>query len=190
MNTAEEKVAGADLRFYDNYVLWTDEVAQYPQTAEAFYLALGVAGEGSELIVATQSNNRDDILAEAGDVCWYLSRYIAKVLGKGFGDYINVAAVQRKGGLHRLTGPRFALEHIGKICGVEKKRVRDGETWDDRKRFEKNAIASDSAIALISWLEDLLRDNGYSLAQALVYNQKKLSKRLEVGTIKGDGDHR
>jgi hypothetical protein len=191
MLTERESVASnVTIEAYDKYAEWTDEVAQYPVTAEAFYLALGIADEGGELTVAQSKGVNEYILAEAGDVCWYLARYLTKVLKVSFGKSVMTAGRLRADGFHRITGPRFALEHVGIIAGIEKKRVRDGANWDERKLFEKERAATDSALALISWLEEGLRTRGLSLSQAIVYNKSKLSKHLDEGTIKGDGDHR
>ena len=164
---------------YDEYAEWTDNVAQYPKTAEASYLALGIADEWGELNQAVG----EFFLAEAGDVCWYLARYCTKVLNVSFSDAVELSKA--------YTPAQWAIQtHIGIIAGVEKKRIRDGENWDSETRFRKEGSAYGAVKNLITTLNYLLEARGYSLAEALHYNMKKLSKRLEAGTIKGDGDVR
>jgi hypothetical protein len=164
---------------YDDYAKWTDNVAQYPVTAENFYLALGIADEAGELLSCT----RDEDVKEAGDVLWYVSRYATKVLGVNFSAVVEDA----------LTGEPSLVDvgvHIGAICGVEKKRIRDGASWNAEKALEKTSIAYNALVGVVKWTNNILTAHNHTLIDAIELNISKLGARLEAGTIKGDGDHR
>jgi phosphoribosyl-ATP pyrophosphohydrolase len=184
-NTVETKASIAEA--YDSYAKWTDDVAQYPVTAEACYLALGLTDECGELQRAADNADPNAVLAEVGDVLWYAARYSTNVLGLRFSEVISKTQIQHR---FSLTGPRNLLVNIAIISGIEKKRMRDGETWDENKRILKNADAYNSLREVLSWVFAKLYLSGYLVVDALNANQKKLSKRLDEGKIKGDGDYR
>lgn len=166
--------------FFDAYASWTDRVAQYPPTAEPFYLALGIADEAGEYASA---EGRDHLIAEAGDVLWYAARYCRNVLGVPFSDLVADASESR-GSQQLMT----AL--VGVICGVEKKRIRDGELWSADKLAQKNGDSYNALVAIVHRLNEELLDFGVTLQEALELNMKKLGARLQAGTIRGDGEVR
>lgn len=171
-------VPAEDFAAFDEYAAWTDNVAQYPPIAEPFYLALGIADELGEFTLAA---NEQDSLAEAGDVLWYCARYATKVLKVPFSEVISDS---------RHSSNRFAMGNVGIICGIEKKRIRDGNEWSEDKRLEKEAKAYTALCCIIAWLAFPPFKKPVNLVQAINYNRIKLSGRLDAGTIKGDGDHR
>ncbi len=174
LDTTEAK----DFSAFDDYAAWTDSVAQYPPDAEPFYLALGIADEIGEYSVAV---DEDSQLAEAGDVMWYCARYATRVLGVPFSDVVRDSV---------NSSPRLAMANVGIICGFEKKRIRDGESWSEEKRAQKAAQAYTALCCIIAWVQAGIWRRPISLREAISYNRSKLSMRLEAGTIKGDGDNR
>lgn len=173
----EQEEKPNELQLFDDYAAWTDIVAQYPPTAEAYYLALGIADEMGEFSACAQ----DECLAEAGDVMWYCARYATKVLGVPFSDVVKDSA---------LTSPRFAMANVGIICGYEKKKIRDGDTWSPEKHAQKAATTYTALCAIVAWVANGPFRGPINLAEAVSSNRLKLSKRLDADTIRGDGDHR
>lgn len=181
------------LASYDAYAAWTDSVAQYPPTAEPFYLALGIADEVGELrakmhlltnTTLLTGAYHDDVIKETGDCFWYISRYCVKVLKIPFRELIMDASLVK-------NNPSLSMiECLGTICGVEKKRIRDGELWDDFKRSSKNAEAYAALRMLTRSLLLTLVDLQVPLVKVLVINRDKLTARMNDGTIRGDGDNR
>lgn len=182
---------------YDEYASWTDSVAKYPPTAEPFYLALGIADELGEWVdEVTKYRNaikqKQDFshhnsitaqIKELGDTFWYIARYSTNVMHVAFSMLVRDAEQYPGDGrdLHTL---------VGVICGVEKKRIRDGELWGDVKLAEKNATAYRALRNLVRILLLCCTDINVPLADVLDLNRSKLEKRLADGTIRGDGDDR
>lgn len=164
---------------FDQYAVWTETVAQYPVTQEAPYLVLGIADEWGELNQAVG----DNYLAEAGDVCWYIARYCTKVLRVSFQKAFEDSKAE-------VPSQWSIISFTGTLAGIEKKRIRDGAGWSEELLYRKNQIAYGAIKKLLCTLSWLLVSRGYTIEEALIYNMKKLNKRLEVGTIKGDGDNR
>lgn len=179
------------MNLFDSYANWTDTTAKYPVTApqgycsEPSYLALGIADEAGEL---AESMPNEERLKEGGDVLWYASRYATKVLGVNFSA---VVADAKKAQANFDAKPhRNAILYTGIICGVEKKRIRDGSRWNSEVRAEKMANAYAALVNVVAWVEWELAAVNYSLEDAVNANMGKLTKRLEAGTIHGDGDNR
>lgn len=178
-----EAVHGFDpLNLYDAYASWTDSVAKYPPTAEPFYLALGIADESGELVAATLP---DEVLKEGGDVLWYCARYSVRVLRIPFSMMIDALVHTPRG-----VWSEDAMKNIGTIAGVEKKRIRDGEMWDDAKLAAKQREARNAVVQVLAWVRNELNQAGFTIADAIEANQGKLNKRAEDGTLRGDGDNR
>lgn len=175
------------MKLFDEYANWTESVAKYPPTAEPFYLALGIADEAGELSKAMPGEER---LKEGGDVLWYAARYATKVLGVNFSAVV-ADAISRAHPAPNITlpAPNITL-HVGILCGVEKKRIRDGSRWTNEVRAEKAANAYAALVNVVAWVLWELSAAGYTLEEAVNANMGKLTKRLEAGTIHGDGDNR
>lgn len=167
---------------FDAYAIWTEEVAKYPPSAEPFYLALGIADEMGELDNVAD-DDQENIVKEAGDVLWYIARYVTRVLKMPFSDAVASARAMDYNG-------NFLQSYIGAICGVEKKRIRDGADWTYFQLTIKETAAHNAIVNLIKALDERLIDAGSSLEAALSVNVSKLTSRLEQGTIQGDGDNR
>lgn len=167
---------------FEQYAEWTDKTAQYPVTAENQYLALGIADECGELADAFFP---DEVLKESGDILWYAARYAVKTLNVPFHSIIIRTDLYSASPSYKQV-----IHAVGIICGVEKKRVRDGDSWTAGTREEKNLNASSALTRVLTWVQIELRKSGFTLEQALYANQEKLNRRLEENTIKGDGDNR
>lgn len=174
------------MNLFDEYANWTDTTAKYPVTApqgycsEPSYLALGIADEAGELAESMPGEER---LKEGGDVLWYAARYATKVLGVNFSAVVADA-------ISRVNPARHITLHVGILCGVEKKRIRDGSRWTNEVRAEKAANAYAALVNVVAWVLWELSAAGYTLEEAVNANMGKLTKRLEAGTIHGDGDNR
>lgn len=183
---------------YDEYASWTDSVAKYPPTAEPFYLALGIADELGEWVdevtkyrrkvqqtqdLSSRSSHITAQIKELGDTFWYIARYSTKVMGVPFSELIRDAE-------HSNGDGRDLHTCVGTICGVEKKRIRDGELWDNAKLTEKNAAAYSALRNLVRILMLCCIDINVPLVAVLGMNRSKLEKRLAEGSIRGDGDNR
>lgn len=166
---------------YDEYAKWTDTVAKYPPTAEPFYLALGIADECGEL----EGCDRSQDIKEAGDVLWYAARYATRVLKVPF-----AVAVEDARNVQRTSASYSFIVNAGIICGVEKKRIRDGHLWDDATKHHKEVAARDALARIIHSVIVILASSGATIDDAIMINMGKLNARLEAGTIQGDGDHR
>lgn len=89
-----------------DYQLWTDRTALYPKDAGVVYTTIGLANEAGEVLGVVKKMMRDDnnvlteekrakLIAEVGDVCWYLAR-VCTELGVSMEDVfdINVAKLE------------------------------------------------------------------------------------------------
>lgn len=171
----------------DAYADWSETTAVYPKVHEAHYLALGFAEETGELLDALDRGVKEDVVAEAGDVCWYIARYCLHVLNIPFSDMAQSAFNYNT---NFCLGPRELVKRIGLVCGVEKKRLRGGSDWSSDKLTKKHKLAHDSMAVVLAWVLIKLRDNNTTIHECLVINQRKLNARRAANTIKGDGDHR
>jgi|ERR1051325_2278555 NTP pyrophosphatase (non-canonical NTP hydrolase) len=184
---AEMKIAiDAQAIAYNDYARWTEETAQYPKIHEAHYLALGLSEETGEMLEAIDMSGPSDVIHEAGDIFWYAARYSTLVLGTPF----DVVVEASKALGYSIIGPRMVMKAIAIICGVEKKRVRDGELWSDIKKRDKNAQSFAALIQVLAYVIHCISERNTTVIECLVMNQNKLSKRKEAGVIRGDGDHR
>ena len=175
------------MNLYDQYADWTDTTAKYPVTApagycsEPSYLALGIADESGELSIAMPGTDR---LKEGGDVLWYAARYAKCVLGVPFSEVVEAACNILP---HQC---KYITTHLGIICGVEKKRIRDGHLWDEKKKAEKKGAAWGALVNVVGWVRLELMAANYTLEDAIDANMGKLEARAAAGTLQGDGDNR
>ena len=90
----------------EDYQLWTDKTALYPRDAGIVYTTIGLANEAGECLGVVKKMMRDDnnvlteekrtkLIAEVGDVCWYLAR-VCTELGISMEDVfdLNVAKLE------------------------------------------------------------------------------------------------
>jgi NTP pyrophosphatase (non-canonical NTP hydrolase) len=89
-----------------DYQLWSDRTALYPKDAGVIYTTIGLANEAGEVLGVVKKMMRDDgnvlteekrtkLIAEVGDVCWYLAR-VCTELGVSMEDVfdLNVAKLE------------------------------------------------------------------------------------------------
>jgi MazG nucleotide pyrophosphohydrolase domain len=166
----------------NEYSKWTDNVAVYPKIHEPHYLALGIAEELGELL---RTKNDEELIAEAGDVLWYGARYARIVLDADFAqicthdleDYV-------------MSGYEI-LQPLSIIAGVEKKRLRDGDEWDDAKKLAKHHAAAQALAQIMQFVIRCCAESaGKPVEDVLDANVAKLTGRKSAGTIQGDGDKR
>ena len=173
----------------NEYALWTDKTAMYPNIHEPHYLALGVVEETGEFVNAMKAGKPSDVMKEAGDVLWYAARYVRLVLNRDFEDFVQ-AACQNHSADSEID-PMQTHIAMAQLAGCEKKRLRDGETWDKEKRCAKEAEAAKGLLTIIAFvLNTALMWHHISLDRIIEENVAKLTGRKEAGTIQGDGDHR
>lgn len=167
---------------FNDYADWTDNVAVYPKVHEPHYLALGIAEELGEL---HRTQNSSELVAEAGDVIWYCARYARLVLQIDFNELCTMRVAEP------INNSFQVLQPLSVIAGVEKKRLRDGETWDDEKLHNKHNQAAVALAQIIDYIFNCARLIANTEPEAvLAANVAKLSARKQASTIQGDGDHR
>lgn len=176
------------------YAVWTDKTAQYPVTAESYYLTLGMVDELGETMDASAIDDPEAARArfgsELGDVMWYLLRYIYR---RGwFGEIRTLLGnfEEKFSTAYNFFVFGSFLRHAATLAGFEKKCIRDGATWAPEKRREKTHEAQMACAGMVYSAMRACEDQGLSLLELLANNQAKLNVRLEEGTIKGDGEKR
>lgn len=169
--------------FFDQYAEWTDTVAQYPVSHEGAYLALGIIDECGEVTDCVIREHEADLAKECGDVLWYASRYVYRVLGRSMSEFMASFDYTDKHTQHIHVA-------TGVIAAVEKKRIRDGANWDAATVAAKNEKAAEALKNVIRWVNSYIHSTGRTLEEAMIFNQGKLNKRKDEGTIQGDGDNR
>ena len=169
----------AEATAIDAYTAWTDRVAVYPITAEPYYLALGIVDEYGEFLSA---GTLLDSYKELGDIMWYLCRYSKNVLNVDPGLAWEAAHSPT---LIKYGHPKQA---IAALCGIEKKRIRDGAGWSDEAKMLKHGEALRAVCNIMESISDSLGDA--SIIDVLQTNMNKLEDRKARDLIRGDGDNR
>lgn len=145
-----------------------DEWFEFEQAKEAYL--------GEEEVGTVASTTLHNFRAELGDLLWYTGRLETEL-----------EAVQE--GVVHLTTMRWAqrpaswavvTESAHAITGRVKKLLRG-----DEQPFQLQSVAN----LLIQLRNEILGDSELAV-EAMDYNVKKLSSRLERGVIRGDGDNR
>lgn len=201
MNNVPEVAAVPDINpFFDEYAHWTDATAKYPINNEPHYLVMGATNEAAELIEKLIANpivlnpnappvavDTAVIIPEVGDVLWYLARYTYRVLRVSFALMCHEAVVE-----FEKDEPESDILFValGGLLGFEKKRIRDGASWDDNEVAKREAFARQFVKRAVAQLVKLGNYLEFSLEDAMLENQRKLTARLEADTIQGDGDNR
>ena len=176
------------------YQLTAHKTAIYPrrkdpavmaETGGVVYTALGLCGECGEYYAAftefhsNQAGNKQLVIKEAGDVCWYMVEFLAE-LDIPVDVLINSEAFQ--------TGRacKIGIYYASNCAELIKKGIRDA-----------GRINSDTLTKIIANLQLLwaslnydLRIMGLSIEEVLETNNKKLLSRLDRGKLQGSGDNR
>lgn len=172
------------------YVDIIKKTAVFPETVDNFgvaYSFLGMLDEYSELSQAftefvelqqRRKVNDDDrmvILAEAGDVIWYITA-MANEVGVEYSEIF----VRKPSGVDFYAFYEIVIQEI---AGNVKKFYRDGKEIDK----EKLAYILNYAYNCVAVIGEFC---GVEMEDILQYNYDKLMKRRETNTIHGDGDYR
>lgn len=167
---------------WDDYVSVTSLTAVYPDSGEGTalemaYLALGLIGEAGEVSKALFNSDRDHLLSEIGDCCWYLARIDhSYILPKARNEDVldELASL-----LHALEEGAFAIANAAKKC------LRDGASFD--RTLNHAAHLHATIEQLVKWVGP---EEPSLFEHILFLNHEKLMARLKAGTIGGDGDKR
>lgn len=173
---------------WEDYVKATDETAIYPHSGtgdsiELAYLTLGLAGELAELVDKINGNcKRSAILAEAGDVYWYLARFDRVFVFPRFVDSLPSFS----------ENDLLEAEHIACRMGNDvKKALRDGPI----SSLPVKAAHRIKFLITSALLQFLDHASGESVEERIITNVlqpnlNKLKDRQQRGVIKGSGDYR
>jgi NTP pyrophosphatase (non-canonical NTP hydrolase) len=178
---------------FEEYQQFTRTTAVYPEAHTQPYLALGMCDEVGELLEkiewldTSRPPNKSTILAEAGDVLWYIARF-SDHAGLCLGHLYDKKCYD---GPATLQGAAVELAvNVAAIAGRTKKELRDGAGWNDDQRTRNEQRVADALKHAMGALEAVVRGLGDTLPQVAFQNQQKLTDRRERGVIKGDGDNR
>lgn len=208
-----------DFISFEEYVESTDETAVYPEDQELYYITLGLNDEIDEFcdklyeyvdqdnsLITAQSNTdngnllerrsrkldtngRDELMDELGDVTWYLARF-ARALELEDWTVSNVYNDQRLSEAYKLADNMRGK--AAKISGNMKKIMRDygGDIEDEEAQGKVEAI-SQMVVELLNDCQTIAHCIGcYNLQIVFMKNIDKLFDRQERGVLKGDGDNR
>jgi len=157
---------------FEEYSKWTGETAIYPKAKEipGAYPFVKMWGEFKEFTEAVSYGINTNIAKEAGDVLWYCARvFIDLKLAPITVDELNYRIV-----------PELDIPNIHEAIG---------KLWRDNNEDKRN-IVRDGVIGVIGFMICFLDTKDISLIEVMNINIEKLTKRLEKGTIHGDGDDR
>jgi NTP pyrophosphatase (non-canonical NTP hydrolase) len=166
--------------------------AIYPAAAGVYYPALGLAGELGELCNKAKKIIRgdvtfeqrvDDFKKELGDVLWYVAALASDV---GL-DLTSIVREALDG--DQLTGDLYATLldaqcHVSGIAFAATMIRTKGIAEDHRNAIRVGLMFLMRSVARLCALF------GVELPDVCKNNIKKLFKRKESGTIRGDGDNR
>ena len=203
------------------YVYFTESTAKYPSclpfnvNPQLVYVAIGLAGEIGELaeIFCKETQEQFDRKAaykatwkELGDVQWYAARMPIEFSDSRFKlmpyhEMVRVALELREttGNTEHVNG--FDLQAglaatAGRILGVVKKMIRDGNQWTDeqagKKAFELQEYLQNLVYHSVLFAENTGPSIGYpgGFESLLSANTEKLTDRKDRGVLHGDGDNR
>lgn len=186
------------MKMFDEYQRFTETTAVYPQVLAFPYLALGLCDEAGELYekmlaVMDLPNPLSHhakivgIVAEIGDVCWYIAR-LSDHFGWKLSDLCEARAYSGPATVGGAAG--WVSIKTSAVAGRIKKMVRDGEGWSETQTMAAHRVIQDAMQETLGALEAIARFTGHSLAETVHLNQLKLADRLSRNVIKGDGDSR
>ena len=140
----------------------------------------------------SRATDRDDALAELGDVCWFVATHAHEL-----GEKLSVLAIYGASGeflpkemLNRTELKQSELvlimsEDGGEIAGKASKVIRDGRAVATIRDHQLARLCS-----ILFSVSALAKHAGSSIEVVLEANLAKLSARKSKGTLTGDGDKR
>lgn len=173
----------------DHYQGLASATAVYPDRGNnLFYPVMGLCGEVGELVEKVTFSKwnvvREDVLREAGDVCWYIAAVCSEI--KVWLSAVGDRAAEKKQEFPPLTVNQLTVQS-GKVAERAKKIMRDRAGVCDADSREE--IVEALAVIMIM-VERLCVGVEGTLGGAMEGNLKKLKRRQEEGRIKGEGDNR
>lgn len=225
-NTRERRSEIATLleRAAIGYVEFTETTATYPhefaRNSEAspglIYASLGLANETGELAEHVAATIASDVPAtshlsayqalwyELGDCQWYAARIVCEApLTCSFPSVVERASALYYGednNYREIISASMLHTHLsiqaGKITGVVKKIIRDGQEWDVAKRHAKLKELEDALVQYVARSFQFAQrtapimgiEGGY--VALMRSNVNKLQGRKDRGTLQGDGEKR
>lgn len=176
----------------DGYQQFTVRTAVYPVELAKPYLGLGLGDEAGELLDKVVEFDRlpiphhyaagRNILAEVGDVCWYLAQSLLQRQVR-FSD-VYIAAFELTPA-HDATLLGAAIEVSSAAAAFQgrlKKEIRD-------HKIDEASILHNAA-RVVRALDSIARFFGADLFRVVELNRAKLEDRLARDAIKGEGDVR
>lgn len=218
LNSLRNKKAVALAEASVAYAVFTETTAKYPSditgriSAGLLYVSVGLANEVGELAElfyqevisdANRSEQYGKAWKELGDVQWYAARLCAEMPELPTFDALVKRAheslceeVKRELWLSGFDLQLSLCAHSGRILGVVKKMMRDGDQWTPEKRAEKVAELQEALFCVIRTSVDFAERTGPLVGceggyvGLLRVNTDKLAGRKERGTLHGDGEVR
>ena len=139
----------------------------------SLYFTVGLVEEVGELADELKKkdglNNKDNIVSEVGDICWYVYG-----LCQSLEEIVPEVKTDNK--------DNDLLSVCGKLCGSIKKWSRGDKDWDV---FQTRVQTHVSCI-----LATVARHSPVSLEEAMRKNIEKIQSRRERGVVRGDGNNR
>lgn len=200
------------------YAEFTHSTAKYPSVVPAavnakfLYVVIGLANEVGELAElfdqeAVNDGDRMERYAKAwkelGDVQWYAARITVEMPElKSFAEMVYDAIYELKNGPKRelrLSGydlQSALCAYSGRVLGVVKKMMRDGDSWSEEKRDEKMAELQEFLTKVVAVSVEFAEKTGPLVGckggyvHLLRCNSDKLEDRKERGVLHGDGGER
>jgi len=173
------------------------KTALYPGvgTGNICYPALGLAGESGEIADKVKKMFRDDggvmtdarrdaIAGEIGDVLWYMAMLCHEMQIK-LSDVAGCDSFGRA--VLRLDGQR-GLERLA--VGLCRHASAAAYSVCEARPADAGALAAPHMRTALLFASDLCKELGLSLPAVAAANLRKLSSRMERGTLHGDGDNR
>ncbi len=158
------------------------------------YTCLGLSGEVGEIAgkveswdLIKSSDDRDDAVAELGDVCWYLAAvaHTFKILLSDLEAHANEHAIAIAGATSPAGLALRMAKHSGEIANKTKKVIRDGRPMTGIRDFVHLQLSEMLGVLMV-----FSTIAGSDLDAVMQANVAKLADRLKRGTIGGDGDKR
>jgi NTP pyrophosphatase (non-canonical NTP hydrolase) len=146
-------------------------------------------GEIGEFLMKYDTGcSEDEIVDEAGDLCWYCANLCSDLgisLSEEYHRLQGIDGLISRGGVVGLWNE--SLVGMGcVICERVKKILRDGDP-DGKKKAEVGSILG----RIVKHIEILgVGSWGVSLERIMERNLRKLSSRAKRGVLHGDGDQR
>lgn len=182
----------------DQYQSAALTTAIYPKAKGLEYTALGLCGEIGEIAGKvrrwdfSRATDRDDALAELGDVCWFIATHAHEL-----GEKMSILATYGASGAFlpkersnwtELKQSELVLimaEDGGEIAGKASKVIRDGRSVETIRDHQLTRLGS-----ILICVAALASHAESSIWVVLEANLAKLSARKSKGTLTGDGDKR